>query len=173
IQTGAPSEYPRALDLKVNAESGIYDVVAVYNWYDNPYTMFLLFGRDLGLDPEKEYLVYDSWKEELVGVWKDMVRVEVPPHGVRVFTIKPLDNSKPQLLGTSRHITGAFSIEDLDWDSSELTLTGRSKTVPDAPYSLFIHVPQGMALSKADASVEVLSYEYTDNLLEVTFSGQE
>lgn len=166
------SEFPRALDLKVNAQSGIYDVVAVYNWFKEEDSIDISFGEDLGLDSKKEYLVFDFWDQELVGILKDEICADVPSHGVRVLVVRPFLH-RPQLLATSRHITGAYSIKELAWDSSKFTLNGISRTVPDAPYSLFVYLPKGVSLSKVDANAEVLFHKITNGLLEVAFQGQE
>jgi hypothetical protein len=166
-------DYPNALDLKVNATSGVYDVVAVYNWSDTVASKTVSFGEDLGLDTEKKYLIFDFWSQELLGIFKDKIQVSVPIHGTRALVIRPLSD-RPQLLATSRHISGAFSIKDLAWDSSKFALSGTSQTVPDAPYSLFIYIPPGVTLSKVDANALNLSYNITTNrMLEVSFKGQE
>jgi len=164
---------PKALDLKVNAASGIYDVVAIYNWLDEVDTKEITFGDDLALNPESEYLIFDFWDQELIGILKDKIQTKVPPHGVRVFIIRPLTN-RPQLLATSRHITGAFSIEELKWDPSKFTLSGTSETVPDALYTLFIYVPPDISLSKVDANAPNLSHNIIqEHVLEVSFTGQK
>jgi len=165
--------FPRALDLKVNAKSGVYDVVAVYNWSDKKSPKVISFGKDLGLDFEKDYLVFDFWNQKLEGTFKNQVEVLIPPHGTRVFVIRSLAD-RPQLLATSRHITGAYSIQALAWNSSEFILSGTSKTVQKDPYSLFIYVPNGMTVSKVDAKAEGLSYNVnSDRVLKVSFHGQK
>ncbi|MCK4571687.1 alpha-galactosidase [candidate division WOR-3 bacterium] len=164
---------PKALDLKVNAASGIYDVVAIYNWLDEPDTKVISFGEDLGLDPEKEYLIFDFWNQELEGIFKENIHSEVPPHGVRVFVVRSLSN-RPQLLATSRHITGAFSIKALKWNPTKLTLSGKSQAVPEASYSLFIYVPPEVSVSKVDANTSNLSHNIIqEHVLEVSFTGKK
>ncbi|MCK4321126.1 alpha-galactosidase [candidate division WOR-3 bacterium] len=164
---------PKALDLKVNAASGIYDVVAIYNWLDEPDTKVISFGEDLGLDPEKEYLIFDFWNQELEGIFKEKIHSEVPPHGVRVFVVRSLSN-RPQLLATSRHITGAFSIKALKWNPTKLTLSGKSQAVPEASYSLFIYVPPEVSVSKVDANTSNLSHNIIqEHVLEVSFTGKK
>jgi hypothetical protein len=164
-------EFPRAIDLKVNAESGIYDVVAVFNWADNALIQTISLGEDLGLDTEKKYLVFDFWNQELKKIAKDGITSSLPAHGTRVYIIRPV-LERPQLIATSRHITGTVSIKQLAWNSSKSTLSGTSEIVEGAPYSLFIHVPEGMAVSKVDSEAEILFHQVTDQVLEVKFSGR-
>ena len=168
-----PANYPEVLDLKVNAESGVYDVVAIYNWKDKPTTKTISFEEDLGLYPDKEYLIFDFWNLQLEGIFKDRIQTEVPAHGTRVLITRPLSNN-PQLLATSRHITGAFSIKALRWNTTKLTLSGTSQAVPEASYSLFIYVPKGMKVSRVDANASGLSHNITqERVLEVNFTGQK
>lgn len=168
-----PTDFPEALDLKVNSESGIYDVVSVYNWEGSPSLKTVYFEDDLGLDSGKKYLIFDFWNQELEGIFRDSIQTEIPAHGVRVFLIRSLSNS-PQLLATSRHITGAFSIKRLIWDPSRLTLTGTSMTVPGDPYSLFIYLPEGLNLSQVDVDAPNLSHRVKSNrVMEISFQGQE
>lgn len=163
-------EYPRAIDLKVNAESGIYDVVAVFNWDDEEGSKSISLGEDLGLDTEKEYVIFDFWNQKLKEVTKDKISSSIPAHGTCVYVIKSLLD-RPQLLATSRHITGTISTKSISWDSSKSALSGSSEIVEEEPYSLFIHVPEGMTVSKVNADVEVLFHKMTDSVLEVKFAG--
>ena len=50
-------------------------------------------------------------------------------------------------------------------------MSGVSETVADSPYSVFIHVPAGMTVSKVDSDVEILFHKMADNILEVKFAG--
>jgi hypothetical protein len=163
-------EYPRAIDLKVSAESGVYDVVAVFNWADKEEVKTIDLANDLGLEIGKDYLIFDFWDQKLKEITKDKIESSIPGHGACVYVVKPV-LERPQLLATSRHITGAVSIKKVDWDSSKSILSGVSETVEEAPYSIFIHVPAGKAVSKVDADAEMLFYKMTDNVLEVKFAG--
>ena len=86
--------------------------------------------------------------------------------------------SRPQLIGTSRHITGAYSIEDLTWNEKTNTLQGRSETVPGADYTLFLHLPPGTpptvnATATAGGNPLTVRQERTGDLLSVTFKSQQ
>lgn len=174
LPKGYPSEknFPKALDLKVNSVSGVYDVVALYNWSDTSAVRSVSFGEDLGLCTKKQYLVFDFWKQSFSGIFKDQIQVEVPPHGTSVFIVRPLQ-AVPQLLATSRHITGAYSIKQLTWDPSKSAMNGLSETVSGTKYSLFIYVPDGIVLSKVDSDTKVLFQKLENNLLEVAFKGKK
>ena len=163
-------EFPRAVDLKVHAESGVYDVVALYNWGDEPTDRSLILTDDLGLDADQSYLAFDFWNQQLLGPFTDEINLSVPRHGTRVITIHPR-REHPQLLATSRHITGTVSIMELKWNAGTSAIEGTSVIVPGTPYSVFIHVPETLSVSGVEADAEIMYHLQTDELLEVKFSG--
>ena len=106
--------YPEILDLKVNAPAGVYDVVGVTNWRSGTLSKKVSFSQKLGL-AQGSYAVFDFWNRKYLGVFTNSIDVEVTAHDTRVLLIHPaLD--RPQLMGTSRHISGAYSIEVQNWD---------------------------------------------------------
>ena len=140
------------LDLKVNAPAGVYDVVGLTNWRSAAANRTLNFAEKLGLDAGREYLVFDFWKQELLGSFKDSLQVDVGPHDTRVLAVHPrLDH--PQLVGNSRHISGAQSIAELGWDTAAKRLKGTSETIAGEPYTLYVHVPPGYKLATAKGVV--------------------
>ncbi|MBN1350588.1 hypothetical protein JXJ21_14320 [candidate division KSB1 bacterium] len=164
-------EYPRAIDLKVNAVSGVYDVVAVYNWTDEDALKTISLGDDLGLDTRQAYLVFDFWNQKLKEHSKTDISTVIPPHGTSVYVVRPvLDH--PHLIATSRHITCAVSIEQLEWDAAASMLKGTSRVVKGDPYSIFIHVPDAMSIANVNANAEIQYQKIEDSVLEVKFAGK-
>jgi len=162
--------YPEILDLKVNAKSGIYDVVGLTNWRNEKAARHIEFDEKLGLSAGS-YVVFDYWKQELLGVFKNGLDIEIDPHDTRVLLIHPLLN-QPQLIGISRHITGAYSVLNVSWDAAKNTLRGSSETVPGAPYAMWFYVPNSIRLSKVTTRPEFTS-KLDGNALMVSFSGQQ
>lgn len=167
--------YPEIVDLKVNAKSGLYDVVALPNWRSAKVTKTVAFAEKLGLDAGATCIAFDFWHQRLLGVFQDQMSVEIEGHDTRVLLIHPVLHH-PQLLGTSRHITGAFSIQDLVWNESRRALTGCSQGVPGENYTCFIYVPKKEKVSKVSATVKSgevpVHHEQVGNLLSVTFPGR-
>lgn len=163
-------EFPRAIDLKVNAASGVYDVVSIFNWANEEQTDTIDLEKDLGLDSEKEYVVFDFWNQKLKEIAKNEFTSSIPTHGTCVYFIRPV-LKRPQILATSRHITGAVSIKKLAWNQQNSILSGSSKIPEGEPYSIFIHVPEGLAASKVDADREILFHKMTASVLEVKFAS--
>ncbi len=169
--------YPEILDLKVNAKSGVYDVVGLSNWRSETANRRLPFAEKLGLDADSSYVVFDFWAQKPLGVFKGQMDVEIEPHDTRVLLIHPLLNH-PQLIGTSRHISGAYSIQDLTWDSSRNTLGGSSQTVPGEDYALWVHFPEGATVSRVRAVTKdnrevPARHEETRDSMTLSFEGQQ
>jgi hypothetical protein len=162
--------FPRIIDLKINAASGNYDVVAATNWTNKELSREISFAGNLGLDPERSYLVFDFWNQEFLGTFNESVELNIEPHDTRVLHIRPL-LQRPQVLATDRHISGAYSIETLEWDKVELTLNGSSKTIADTPYSIFIYVPGIYSLSKIKSKTEAVPEKISENVYKVTMTA--
>jgi hypothetical protein len=168
--------FPEVLDVKVSAESGVYDVAALSNWRTEPVNRELSFDEQLGLPADAPYLVFDFWQQRLLGVFLGRMSVEIEPHDTRVLTIRPA-LERPQLVGISRHISGSFSVLSLDWDAATYQLRGSSQSVPGEDYTLFIHVPKGIRVAGVAATAGYLRgvpvrQTLTGDLLQVTFTGQ-
>jgi hypothetical protein len=169
--------YPEILDLKVNAKSGVYDVVGLTNWRSGTATRELSFTDKLGLSAGSRYIAFDFWGQKLLGVYQGRMRVQIEPHDTRVLLMHPFLN-RPQLIGISRHITGAYSVLDLAWDAAKDQLRGSSETVPGEAYTLFVYVPDGATVSQVRAATKgarevPVRPELTGNSLMISFQGQQ
>jgi hypothetical protein len=167
--------YPEILDLKVNAMSGIYDVVALPNWRSATVTKSVSFSDKLGLSPGSTCVAFDFWNQRLLGVFRDRISADIEGHDTRVILLHTLLNH-PQLIGNSRHISGSYSIRDLVWDNSKHVLKGACENVPGRQYALFVYVPETAVLSRAYARTQTgeaiaARCEQTGNLLTVRFEG--
>jgi hypothetical protein len=167
--------YPAIVDLKIRADSGVYDVVGLTNWRGAPVRRELAFVDQLGLPAGADYLVFDFWNRKLLGRFSKRIAVRIEPHDTRVLAIhRALDH--PQLIGIARHISGAYSVIDLEWDADAGQLRGSARREAGDPYSMYVHVTGGYRLSSTAAvtragravPVEATSAE---DLLEVTIAG--
>ena len=167
--------YPEVLDLKVNSISGVYDVVGLTNWRSGNAVKELQFSKHLGLEPSAKYVVFDFWNQRVLGVFEERIQVEVGSHDTRVLLIHPVSDH-PQLVGISRHITGAYSIASLWWDSGRRTMGGGSQTIQGDTYELWFSLPEGMILNQARATASdsrdlPVKVEPTGTFLRISFAG--
>jgi len=92
---------------------------------------------------------------------------------VKVFIIRKAGNH-PQLIAVSRHLTGAFSIEEINWDMNKKTLSGTSKTIPGDQYTIYIYLPEGYQPGEINVDAEnIIQQVHADGLFEVGFRGKE
>jgi hypothetical protein len=62
----------------------------------------------------------------------------------------------------------------MSWNEAEKSLEGISITIPDHPYTLFIHVPEDFIYNEARIEAEHVSHKMDSrDLLEVSFTGKE
>jgi hypothetical protein len=139
--------YPEILDLKVNAEPETYDVVGFTNWRSEATTRKISLVDKLGLSSASGYIAFDFWNQKLLGVFDDELELTIEPHDTRVLAIHPALN-RPQLVANSRHITGAYSIWNQQWDSANSKLTGTSQSIAGENYKLWFYVPKEMTLTR-------------------------
>ena len=156
--------------------SGIYDVVGLTNWRSEPTLKEISLSDKLGLNGGIPYVVFDFWNQKLLGVFEDKIDIDIEPHDTRVLLIHPL-LGHPQLIGNSRHISGVYSIIDMNWNDNEKTLSGKSETIKGDTYSLFIYIPDGFQMSEVNASsVDKQEVKVTTvlsgSLLKISFEGQ-
>jgi alpha-galactosidase len=103
---------------------------------------------DLGLDPAREYYVFEFWTKKLLGSFEQAFNPGVVDQKFRsqAFCIRER-TSHPQLIATSRHITcGGVDLKELIWDGSRLR--GRSTLVAKDAYILYLTEPAGYRFDK-------------------------
>jgi len=167
------SRYPAIVDLKVNQKSGVYDVIAVTNWQNETASRSINLEKELLLEGGQTYIVFDFWNGELEGQFNETFEIEIPAHGTRVFIIHKQDD-QPHLIGTNRHITGAFGIRENAWSESQMTLNGISETVPGDMYTLYYYIPERLLIDNVEINAQDIKQKLRENgLLEISFRGQE
>ena len=121
---------------------------------NKPYESWMLLGRtdgsrdaftfaEMGLDPQKEYLVFEFWTKKFLGSFSKNFRpgrIDTS-FNCQLLCIREVLNH-PQLIATSRHIScGGFELEDLHWH--ENSLSGRSRVVANDEYAIYIREKAG------------------------------
>lgn len=147
----------RVWNMPIERPFGKWCIVGVFNYtnktsqetnvYD--FTTKLDAAKDLRLDPNKEYIVYEFWTRKLIGTFKgSFVTRPLNPYDCDIYSIvEKLDH--PVLVSTSRNIRQmAVDIKDFSYDVSQRTLRGVSRAVADDPYQLRIYVPEGFSVKQ-------------------------
>ena len=146
----------RIWNMPVERPFGKWSVVGVFNYTgaaNRGFTASLDAAKDLRLDPNKEYIVYEFWTKQLVGTFKGKFTSRaVAPYDCDVYSIVEKQD-RPVLISTSRHVRQmAFDIKELAYDGGQRMLRGVSRAVADDPYQLRIYVPDGFTAKRVELS---------------------
>jgi hypothetical protein len=128
---------------------------------NRPFENWVVLGRtggenkaiqfvDLGLDKDQEYFVFEFWTKKLLGLFKGSFPPgELDPRfNCQVFCIRERQEH-PQLLATSRHITGGgVDLVGVAWEKNHLT--GTSQLVGGDAYELYVTLPSGFFFDRAE-----------------------
>ena len=138
-------------NLSVMRPFGRWNVVALFNWTDGPQEIAATFA-ELGLDAAKEYVGYEFWGQEDLGVLKDGIRMDVPMRSVKLVAVREKADH-PQFIGDDRHITqGAVELEDLKWDEASCTYRMKVKAIGGFPFAYSIRIPEGYSFKSCDGA---------------------
>ena len=144
-------------NMPVDRPFGSWNIVAVFNYTRRPdsavFSTQLQAEKDLRLDANKEYLVYEFWTKTFLGIFKGSFTTRpLNPYDCDVYCIVEKQD-RPVLLSTSRHIRQmAFDIKELKYNSAPRVLRGVSRAVAGDPYQLRIYVPDGYSAQRAEVS---------------------
>ncbi|MDO4569256.1 MAG: NPCBM/NEW2 domain-containing protein [Planctomycetia bacterium] len=166
------------LSEDATADSPERNIVAIFNWSDTEPLKINEDLRFIGLNPGKEYAVYDFWNKRFLPVVKDRLEVDVPPGSCAVFSLRALEEH-PMLVSSSRHVASPIlEVEKEVWNSEERELLGVSQVVLNDPYELAIYVPSGLRLLRVDVEnlakdapeVQSWSIQYWGNVAVLRFT---
>lgn len=163
-------------NMPVERPFGNWNILAIFNYTEKgkrgAFTTKLDAVKDLRLEANKEYIVYEFWSKKLIGTFKDsFVTRAINTYDCDIYSIVEKKN-EPVLISTSRHIRQmAFDIKSLAYVSDQKMLQGVSRQVAGDPYELRIYVPDGFTAKRVELSSGISANIKTDgNLLTVNFT---
>jgi hypothetical protein len=149
---------------------GAWNVLAIFNYTrkadGRAFETRLDARKDLRLDPDKEYVVYEFWTKKLIGTFKGtFLPPPLAPYDCDIFSVVE-KHHRPVLISTSRHVRQmAFDIKDLAYDGQQRMLRGVSRSVAGDPYQLRIYVPDGFSGKRVELSDGLSATMKTDGSL--------
>jgi len=131
----------------------------------------------LGLDPDKDYHVYDFWNDAYIG--------KVPGDGALSQQLRPAEArmmsvhevaAHPQFISTNRHIMqGYLDLVHIEWLPGRNILRGISRIVGGDPYVVTIagnsYAPQNAEVNDARTKAQIASVD--DGLVKLTLTRSE
>ena len=137
--------------LEIDRPFENWTVLSRLNWEKAERPAVTVNLADLGLEPDRDYLVFEFWTNKFLGVKRgSFASPAIASMGTQTFAIREL-YAFPQLVSTNRHISqGGVDIVEMKWDEATRTLSGRSKVVAQDRYELVIHLPAGFNAKSAE-----------------------
>jgi hypothetical protein len=125
---------------------------------NRPFESWLVLGRtggaydrigwdEIGLDPKKRWAVFEYWERRALPDADALSPGALPqPFNSQAFVIRER-RPHPQVLATSRHVTGGgVDLIDVAW-ADQGVLSGRSRVVGGEPYEIYVTEPTGWQLT--------------------------
>jgi alpha-galactosidase len=102
---------PELLRLDLENQTGRWHLLAVFNWGDVPQDRNLQWEAfDL---PERDYFARDFWNGVTRRISDGVVHLaEIPPHGVRLLSVRPIMPGNPSYLGSDLHISQGLCVTE-------------------------------------------------------------
>lgn len=133
------SEHPQRFEL----DCGTHRLLGIFNWAEEPAAVSATL-------PEEPCHVFEAWEQEYVGIRSRSVNPLIPPHGGRLYAIRPA-SGRPQVIGSTFHLLqGTMEVTSEEWDGAALRLSLRP--VAKADGEIFIHVPDGLGAPVSDGT---------------------
>lgn len=106
--------------------------------------------KNVNLDPEQSYHVFDFWAQEYLGIVSQNVAVRALGLGeCQILGLRRVKDI-PQLIASSRHVSmDAVSVRSTHWSDNRLTIALNG--VPGTEEKYYAALPQTYALKKAEA----------------------
>jgi len=156
------------VNLSVELPFESYTVADILNITDKELCRNINLESTLHLE-EGEYLVYDYFRKEFLGIFDKDIALDLKPYESRVLAIRK-KSDVPQILSTSRHITqGAQEIKDMVWNSETKTLSLVCDLVEDDEYTVLLYCPDGYKYKNSGFANETSE----GNILKLTYTPEK
>jgi len=166
---------------------GEYNVLAIFNWEDNPRDISFT-TEELGIENNVNYLLYEFWTEEFIGAANGGYTMHIPPHSVRVLTIHKI-RPIPQWISSDRHVTQiAQELKKFEWRNDNHKIVGKVQLIGMFSLTMRIHIPGNFSFknvecpnAKCTAKVEkgnilalsLIAEKTGDYLIDIEFSSSD
>ena len=159
--------------LEINRPFENWAVLGRMNWSAGGFGEEQVKFSDIGLASDEEYLVYEFWTKQFLGICKGgFLAPPLNPKGTQIFAIREL-KGHPQVISTSRHISqGGHDLDFAQWDARAFSLAGLSKVVGGDPYEITIYAPSGYKLKDSRPSGAVADGELVKLAIQPEKTGE-
>ena len=146
-----------------------YNVVALFNWGNEPASIFCT-AEELGVDPEENYIMFEFWTQKSFRTMKGNLAMEVPAHAIRLLSMHKA-KAFPQWISSDRHVTqNGMELKEYAWKAESRMLEGKIQLIGSFPLTMRLRIPDGYSFRKAECQgAECSATPEGDNILAITF----
>jgi hypothetical protein len=137
----------------VRTDWGSWHLLGLFNLDEHPDKVTVNLA-DLGLELDREYVIWDYFPRRLVGRVRALrgadllLRMPLPITDVSVLRVTAVQ-PHPFVVGTDFHLAqGAVELHKVRWDEKALTLSGEVTRPPGTQGHVFVAAPAGYALKQ-------------------------
>ncbi|OGV53538.1 MAG: hypothetical protein A2017_20790 [Lentisphaerae bacterium GWF2_44_16] len=142
-------DYPRLFLRSVNRGWENHKILAIYNLGPVSERITIPF-KNMGLEKEKTYLVWDFWNEKFFGKINDTFEVDVTQESVMILRFTE-DNNQPQILATDMHIMmGEMEIRHFEYNPDKMKCSFTAERPKGEMGTVFLHVPENIYIKNID-----------------------
>jgi len=153
------AEKPQKLVLTVERPFGSWCIVALFNWDDA--TRIVEYYL-----PDKKH-VYEFWTQTYHGLVQGRIRLQIPPHGCRLLSLRPTAD-RPQLVGSTFHFTqGGVEVTEKQWNQKRRSLMLQLRVPGQRQGRLVFTWPSEYRLRNIESGLAEARTKIEDNLLEL------
>jgi len=154
--------------------AGYWNVLHRVNAGETQMAAMTVRFADLGIDPQKGYLVYEFWSDTFLGVCRDSFDVPaLGTNGLQSYVIREAMD-RPQIVSTNRHLSqGAVDLEIIGWEEATGMLSARSRVVAGDRYTVTIDLPAGYRPMEATVGDQSIEVENLGRFARLTFVPQQ
>jgi hypothetical protein len=155
---------PEIFALTVKRKFGEWLVLGVFNADEHAPAEKTVSLERLGLDPTKQFVAFDFWKQKFFGELQGRVSVRPEPASVVCLAIHQ-KRGLPQLISTDRHVTqGGVELEDIEWNPHTGVISGASLGPRGTEHNVYLFLPEKHPWVQADP---FLFYDFRGYTLKV------
>lgn len=129
--------------LPVSQPGGEHTVVGLFNWNKDE-EIDVSFKQKEIVKSKGQFFLFDFWEKRYRGTLNDDYAVSLPPFTCQVLFVTE-QQEEVTLIGSDRHITGSFAVEEWQYDSQARVITGTSHGPNQTEHSLYYYIEDDTA----------------------------
>jgi hypothetical protein len=118
-------------------------VVGLFNWSHEETREVTVDLAEAGLDPSRAFAGFDFYDQRYLGEVSGSVTRRLAPRSCAILHLTPMDG-QPVVVGSDRHVTGAYACTGVQLDAAHAALTGTITSVGDGSTTIYVLLPEGL-----------------------------